>query len=112
MNKLQYYQYLLEKVKNHFNELNKNKVSMKNILDFHDIYYETCHNNKNISNIQLPYYLEVIKKRIYRKLKTFMVHFQNEDELNDIMSCIDHYVKNVSKHNLKILLKQFKLLSD
>jgi hypothetical protein len=119
MNELENYNFLLKKVKKHFKNIKniKNikskKPDLKIILDFHDIYHQTCQSpNIKLRNTYFPKYISIIKKRIYYTLKTYMVNFNNEDELNEIMNLIDNYVKNISKHNLEILINHFNLLNN
>jgi len=116
MNEHDNYIFLLKKVKKHFKniEINvKKKPDLKIILDFHDIYHQTCQSpNIKLRNTYFPKYINIIKKKIYYTLKTYMVNFNNEDELNEIMNLIDNYVKNISKHNLEILIGHFNLLNN
>lgn len=122
----EYYQFLLLKVKVHFkkkelkdvkkniNNIKKNKKpDLNKILEFHDIYVQTCQSpNIKLRNTFFPDYLNHIKKRLYYTLKSYIIDYQNEDEINNIMNLIDYYAKNISKHNLETLIHHFHLVEN
>lgn len=114
----EYYHFLLKKVKDHFKskniKINKQKYIKPNLdklLEFHDIYVQTCQSpNIKLRNTYFPSYLNLIKKRIYYTLKMQLKDFDNENKIVEIMNLIDYYTKNISKHNLETLIHHFHLI--